>query len=120
MREIPVPAASPEDAPPSRVVSLTVNGEPRAVEAPDGALLVELVRDGLKLAGTHAGCLNGDCGACTMMVDGRIVKSCLVLAASVDGSSITTVEGLASEGRLHPVQQAFWDRDGFQCGFCTP
>src|SRR3954464_7040584 len=120
MREITVTEERRGQAPPRRGVTLTVNGARRVVEAPDSALLVELVREGLGLNGTHAGCLNGDCGSCTMMVDGRIVKSCLMLAASVDGASITTVEGLASEDHLHPIQEAFWERDGFQCGFCTP
>jgi aerobic-type carbon monoxide dehydrogenase small subunit (CoxS/CutS family) len=105
---------------PERTVSLTVNGEPRTVRCADRDLLVELVRDGLGLKGTHAGCLNGDCGACTVVVDGRITKSCLVLAPSVEGSDITTVEGLGEPEALHPVQQAFWDKDGFQCGFCLP
>jgi carbon-monoxide dehydrogenase small subunit len=121
MREITVTADREDgDAPPSRTITLSVNGARRVVEAPDRTLLVELVREGLALKGTHAGCLNGDCGSCTLMVDGRIVKSCLVLAASVDGSEITTVEGLAGEDGLHPIQEAFWERDGFQCGFCTP
>jgi aerobic-type carbon monoxide dehydrogenase small subunit (CoxS/CutS family) len=108
------------DAPPRTALTLTVNGVEQRVECPDRTLLVELVREGLRLTGTHAGCLNGDCGACTVMVDGQIVKSCMVLAASVDGASVTTIEGLAAGGTLHPIQEAFWERDGFQCGFCTP
>src|SRR3954470_10083137 len=120
MREITVTDERRTEPPPSRAITVTVNGARRVVEAPDSALLVELVREGLGLKGTHAGCLNGDCGSCTMMVDGRIVKSCLMLAASVDGASITTVEGLASGDALHPIQQSFWDHDGFQCGFCVP
>jgi carbon-monoxide dehydrogenase small subunit len=107
-------------SPPGRSLGLTVNGVERRVECEDRTLLVELVRENLGLKGTHVGCLSGDCGACTLMVDGQIVKSCLMLAASADGASITTVEGLAAEGRLHPVQEAFWDHDGFQCGFCLP
>jgi carbon-monoxide dehydrogenase small subunit len=105
---------------PHRALSLTVNGEERRVDCEDRTLLVELVREGLGLKGTHIGCLTGDCGACTIMVDGRIVKSCLMLAASVDGAELTTVEGLAPPGALHPLQDAFWEHDGFQCGFCIP
>jgi len=99
---------------------VTVNGQAVEARCPDRALLVEFVREVLNLKGTHIGCLTGDCGACTMMVDGRIVKSCLMLAASADGAAITTVEGLASGDALHPIQQSFWDHDGFQCGFCVP
>jgi len=105
---------------PERTVSLTVNGDPRTVRCADRTLLVELVRDGLGLKGTHAGCLNGDCGACTVVVNGQTIKSCLVLAPAVEGSDITTVEGLGEPEALHPVQEAFWDKDGFQCGFCLP
>ena len=105
---------------PRRSISLTVNGVEHLVECEDRQLLVEVIRDGLHLKGTHIGCLNGDCGACTLLVDGRIVKSCLVLAASVDGAEITTVEGFAPPGELHPIQKAFWEHDGFQCGFCLP
>ena len=101
-------------------VRLTVNGEEREADVEPGTLLVDLVRDGLELKGTHAGCLAGDCGACTVRLDGRIVKSCTVLAATVGGSELTTVEGLARGATLHPVQQAFWDEHGFQCGFCLP
>jgi len=108
------------DGLPERVLTVTVNGQAVEARCPDRALLVEFVREVLKLKGTHIGCLTGDCGACTMTVDGRIVKSCLMLAASADGAAITTVEGLASGDALHPVQQAFWDHDGFQCGFCLP
>src|SRR3954467_10769267 len=108
------------DGLPERVLTVTVNGQAVEARCPDRALLVEFVREVLNLKGTHIGGLTGDCGSCTMMVDGRIVKSCLMLAASVDGASITTVEGLASEDHLDPIQEAFWERDGFQCGFCTP
>jgi carbon-monoxide dehydrogenase small subunit len=79
------------------------------------------VREELALTGTHIGCATGDCGACTMKVDGRIAKTCLILAVQADGAEITTVEGLASDdGELNPIQQAFWDEYGFQCGFCLP
>jgi aerobic-type carbon monoxide dehydrogenase small subunit (CoxS/CutS family) len=113
--DVPTP-----DGPPRRQLSLTVNGESRTVECDDRQLLVEVVRDELSLKGTHIGCLNGDCGACTLECDGKIVKSCLLLAASVDGSEIVTVDGLGSPEELSPVQEAFWDNDGFQCGFCLP
>ena len=105
---------------PGRVLSLTVNGRPREIRCEDREVLLDLLRSGLHLRGTHAGCRNGDCGACTVRLDGEIVKSCLVLAASVDGSEITTIEGLGTREQLSAVQQAFWDHDGFQCGFCLP
>jgi carbon-monoxide dehydrogenase small subunit len=105
---------------PRSTISLTVNGVRHEVEVEDRELLVEVVRRRLRLKGTHVGCLNGDCGACTLTLDGRIVKSCLMLAASADGAEITTIEGFAPEGGLDPVQDAFWEHDGFQCGFCLP
>lgn len=111
--DVPTP-----DGPPRRELTLTVNGERRTVECEDRQLLVEVVREELGLKGTHIGCLNGDCGACTLECDGKIVKSCLMLAASVDGSEIVTIDGLGSPEELTPVQEAFWDNDGFQCGFC--
>lgn len=101
-------------------VRFSVNGEACRIEVEPGLLLVDLVRERLGLKGTHAGCLSGDCGACTVRLDGLIVKSCVVLAAAADGSEITTIEGLGEAGALHPVQQAFWDEHGFQCGFCLP
>jgi len=106
--------------PPRRSISLTVNGERRSVHCEDRQLLVEVVREQLNLKGTHVGCLNGDCGACTLELDGQIVKSCLMLAASADGSEVTTVDGLGTPEDLAPIQAAFWDNDGFQCGFCLP
>jgi aerobic-type carbon monoxide dehydrogenase small subunit (CoxS/CutS family) len=112
--------AENHDEVPSSTVAVTVNGERRSVTCPDRTLLVELIRDELGLKGTHVGCLNGDCGACTVSVDGRITKSCLVLGPAADGCSITTVEGLGEPGSLHPVQESFWEKDGFQCGFCLP
>ena len=106
---------------PSREVpiSVTVNGA--AVDAVVSArqLLVDFIRDGLRLTGTHVGCEQGICGACTINIDGEPVRSCIMLAAQVDGSAITTVEGLSSEG-LSPLQQAFKENHGLQCGFCTP
>lgn len=102
-------------------IRITVNGVDRQVEVEPGLLLVDLLRDRLALEGTHAGCLTGDCGACTVLLDGRTAKSCTVLAGSAAGAAVTTLEGLApGDGELHPVQQAFWDQHGFQCGFCLP
>ena len=101
-------------------INLKVNGEERQVEAPARRLLVDLLRYDLGLTGTKEGCSVGVCGACTVLVDGEMVASCITLAAAVDGSEVTTIEGLAEDGRLHPVQQAFIDYGGFQCGICTP
>ena len=101
-------------------INLKVNGEERRVEAPARRLLVDLLRYDLGLTGTKEGCSVGVCGACTVLVDGEMVASCITLAASVHGSEVTTIEGLAEDGRLHPVQQAFIDYGGFQCGICTP
>jgi carbon-monoxide dehydrogenase small subunit len=101
-------------------VALVVNGVPRSVEVEPRRLLVQLLRDDLGLTGTHVGCDTSQCGACTVHVDGLAVKSCAILAVQVDGSSVTTIEGLAPEDDLHPLQQAFWDNHGLQCGFCTP
>jgi carbon-monoxide dehydrogenase small subunit len=109
-----------EQSAPARTIELTVNGRRRQVAIEDRQLLVEVVRGQLGLTGTHIGCLSGDCGACTLRVDGRIAKSCLLLAASVDGADITTIEGYAPQGELDDIQQAFWDHDAFQCGFCIP
>ena len=105
---------------PHREVTLEVNGVRRSADCADRTLLVEFLREGLGLMGTHMGCLNGDCGACTVRLDGQVVKSCLMLAATADGRAVTTVEGLAGETGLHPLQEAFWECDGFQCGFCLP
>ena len=101
-------------------INLKVNGEERRVEAPARRLLVDLLRYDLGLTGTKEGCSVGVCGACTVLVDGEMVASCITLAAAVEGSEVTTIEGLAEDGRLHPVQQAFIDYGGFQCGICTP
>jgi aerobic carbon-monoxide dehydrogenase small subunit len=101
-------------------ISVTVNGATQQSEVEPRLLLVHYLRDVLGLTGTHIGCETSLCGACTVMVDGQAVKSCTVLAAQVDGSHVTTIEGLAQDGNLHPVQQAFWEHHGLQCGFCTP
>jgi aerobic-type carbon monoxide dehydrogenase small subunit (CoxS/CutS family) len=106
-------------------VRLSVNGVPREASVPARRLLSDFLRHDLGLTGTHVGCEHGVCGACTVMLDGEPVRSCLLLAVSVDGHEVTTVEGLASEGQdggveLHPVQRAFRECHGLQCGFCTP
>ena len=101
-------------------VSLTVNGVPRSQEVEPRLLLVHLIRDHLGLTGTHVGCDTSNCGACTVHLNGEAVKSCTVLAAQCDGAEITTIEGLARDGELHPMQKAFWDEHGLQCGYCTP
>ncbi len=105
----------------SMSLTLTVNGEPRAIALDDPRVtLLDLLRERLGLTGTKKGCDRGQCGACTVLVDGRRVNSCLALAVSLDGAAVTTIEGLAQGDALHPVQAAFIDHDGFQCGFCTP
>ena len=101
-------------------VSMTVNGEGVTREVEDRTLLVELLREHLGLTGTHVGCDTSQCGACVIHLDGRSVKACTMLAAQADGGDITTIEGLAKDGELHPMQQAFIDNHGLQCGFCTP
>lgn len=102
-------------------ISLTVNGDPRRVELDDPRVtLLDLLRECLDLTGTKKGCDRGQCGACTVLVDGRRVNSCLSLAVTLDGADITTIEGLADGDTLHPVQAAFIEHDGFQCGYCTP
>jgi carbon-monoxide dehydrogenase small subunit len=103
-----------------RTISVTVNGQPRAAEVEPRTLLVHFLRDTLRLTGTHVGCDTTSCGACTVLLDGEAVKSCTVLAVQADGHAVTTIEGVASDGELHPVQEAFWNEHGLQCGFCTP
>jgi carbon-monoxide dehydrogenase small subunit len=103
-----------------QTVSLTVNGSKRSATVEPRTLLVHLLRDQLNLTGTHVGCDTSQCGACTVLLDGRAVKSCAVLAVQAEGRKVTTIEGLAPNGSLHPLQQAFWDKHGLQCGFCTP
>jgi len=101
-------------------VSLTVNGKAMTAEVEDRTLLVQLLRDGFGLTGTHVGCDTSQCGACVVHLDGRSVKSCTVLAAQADGTEVVTIEGLATGDMLHPVQAAFREHHGLQCGFCTP
>ncbi|MFO7573060.1 MAG: (2Fe-2S)-binding protein [Gaiellaceae bacterium] len=101
-------------------VNLVVNDEPRLVEVEARTLLVQALRDELGLTGAHVGCDTSQCGACTVLVDGRAVKSCTLLVAQADGAAITTIEGLGEDGDLHPVQRAFVEHHGLQCGFCTP
>jgi carbon-monoxide dehydrogenase small subunit len=101
-------------------VQATVNGERRESEVEARLLLVHWLREQLGLTGTHVGCDTSNCGACTVHLDGEAVKSCTVLAAQCDGAEITTIEGLGENGELHPLQEAFWESHGLQCGFCTP
>lgn len=101
-------------------VSMTVNGVEYTRDVEPRTLLVYFLREHLGLTGTHVGCDTSTCGACTVLMDGKAVKSCTVLAVQAEGARITTVEGLARDGELHPIQQAFWDEHGLQCGFCTP
>ncbi|MFV0298308.1 MAG: (2Fe-2S)-binding protein [Hyphomicrobiaceae bacterium] len=101
-------------------ITITVNGTRHEVDVPDTQLLSALLRDGLRLTGTHIGCDTSQCGACTVHVDGVSVKSCTMLAVEADGMSVTTIEGLADGDTLHPMQAAFRDHHGLQCGFCTP
>jgi len=101
-------------------ITLQVNGVEHQAEVEPRTLLVQYLREDLALTGAHIGCETSQCGACTVLMDGQAVKSCTILAAQADGVSVTTIEGLAPIGTLHPVQQAFWDEHGLQCGFCTP
>jgi carbon-monoxide dehydrogenase small subunit len=103
-----------------RGVNLTVNGKPRAVSIEPRRTLADVLRDDCGLTGTHLGCEHGVCGACTVLVDGKPVRSCLMFGVQAEGKEIRTVEGLADGDTLHPLQQAFWENHGLQCGFCTP
>tara|TARA_B100000315_G_scaffold243329_1_gene266598 strand:- start:207 stop:695 length:489 start_codon:yes stop_codon:yes gene_type:complete len=103
-----------------RSIHVTVNGESYQKQSSTRKLLSDFIRDDLRLTGTHVGCEHGICGACTVIVNGATVRSCLMLAVQADGAEILTVEGLAKDGRLHPLQEAFWENHGLQCGFCTP
>jgi carbon-monoxide dehydrogenase small subunit len=101
-------------------ISLTVNGKQREVDVEPRRLLVQVLREDLDLTGTHVACDTSQCGACTVHLDGKAVKSCTVLAVQADGASVTTIEGMAPADGLHPLQTAFWEHHGLQCGFCTP
>ncbi|NNF28995.1 MAG: (2Fe-2S)-binding protein [Gemmatimonadetes bacterium] len=101
-------------------VTMTVNGRERSAEVENRTLLVEFLRDHLRLTGTHVGCDTSQCGACVVHVDGRSVKSCTMLAVQASGSNVTTIEGLSNGAGLHPMQEAFREHHGLQCGFCTP
>ena len=101
-------------------IEVTINGTKREATVPSRQLLVHFLRDSLGMKGTHIGCDTGSCGACTVLVDGNLVKSCMMLAPQVDGAEIETIEGVASDGELRPVQQAFHEEHGLQCGYCTP
>ncbi len=101
-------------------VSLTINGVARSHDVEPRILLVNYIRDVVGLTGTHIGCDTSQCGACTVLLNGQAVKSCTILAAQAEGARITTIEGLARDGQLHPLQEGFWEKHGLQCGFCTP
>src|SRR5262245_58776598 len=103
-----------------KAVSITINGKTQTLEIEPRLLLVHFLRDTLGLTGTHVGCETSICGACTAMVDGQAVKSCTMFTIQADGSKVTTIEGLAADGVLHPVQEGFWECHGLQCGYCTP
>jgi carbon-monoxide dehydrogenase small subunit len=101
-------------------ISLSVNGSPRSNEVEPRLLLVHYLRETLGLTGTHVGCDTSQCGACTVLLDGKAIKSCSLFAVQCEGSEVTTIEGLAKDGKLHPMQEGFWEKHGLQCGFCTP
>jgi xanthine dehydrogenase YagT iron-sulfur-binding subunit len=112
--------ARKQTTPAKILIKLNVNGQQRQLNVAPWTTLLDALRDPLDLTGTKKGCDHGQCGACTVLEDGRRVNSCLTLAVMKDGANITTIEGLASDGALHPLQQAFIDHDAFQCGYCTP
>ncbi len=103
-----------------QAISINVNGVAHTDEVEPRLLLVHYLRDVLSLTGTHIGCETSICGACTVMIDGQAVKSCTMFAVQADGANVTTIEGLATNGELHPVQEGFWEKHGLQCGYCTP
>jgi aerobic carbon-monoxide dehydrogenase small subunit len=105
---------------PKQIINLRINGSPQEVAVEPSWTLLETVREALGYTGAKEGCGTGDCGACSMLVDGRLITSCLMLAPQADGREVVSIEGLATNGTLHPVQQAFIDTGGVQCGFCTP
>lgn len=125
LQAAPVPAPAPPvddagapNAGEQRIV-LKVNGQAHTLNVPANAILLDVLRDRLQLTGTKKGCDQGQCGACTLLVNGTAINSCLSIAVQHDGDSITTIEGLAENGKLHPVQEAFWEHDAYQCGYCT-
>lgn len=101
-------------------ITVTVNGSTHTSRVEDRTLLVNFLREQLNLTGTHVGCDTSQCGSCVVLVDGKSVKSCTTLAARCDGASVTTIEGLSTDGSMHPLQEGFWECHGLQCGFCTP
>jgi len=101
-------------------ITVTVNGKRRVASVEPRMLLVHFLREHLRLTGTHIGCDTSQCGACTVLLDGRSAKSCTIFTVQADGSEITTIEGLSRDGELHPLQQGFWEEHGLQCGYCTP
>jgi carbon-monoxide dehydrogenase small subunit len=101
-------------------ISVTVNGKARKAHVEPRTLLVHFLREQLNLTGTHVGCDTSQCGACTVLIEDRAVKSCTMFAVQADGANVTTIEGMAKEGQLHPLQRGFWEEHGLQCGFCTP
>jgi carbon-monoxide dehydrogenase small subunit len=113
-------APEPASDVPVRRVTVTVNGQPRTADVEPRLLLAHLLRHGFRLTGTHTGCDTSNCGACTVLLDGKAVKSCTMLAVQADGHQVTTVEGLATASELHPIQEGFTSEHGLQCGFCTP
>jgi carbon-monoxide dehydrogenase small subunit len=120
MPSAPTSAVTESAAPRPVAITLRVNGVERSAEVDPRLLLVHFLRDQLRLTGTHVGCDTSQCGACTVMLDGKAVKSCTVLAVQADGSEVLTIEGLAQDNRLHPLQEGFQAEHGLQCGYCTP
>ncbi|MEA2626256.1 MAG: aerobic carbon-monoxide dehydrogenase small subunit [Candidatus Binatota bacterium] len=104
----------------NKAIEITVNGQKQAYDVEPRLLLVHFLRDVLGLTGTHVGCETSICGACTVLIDGRAVKSCTVLTVQANGAEVTTIEGLEKDGELHPLQVGFWEEHGLQCGYCTP
>ena len=115
-----VATGAPTGVPPTSMVTLVINGKPLKLDVAPWTTLLDALREYAGLTGTKKGCDHGQCGACTVLVDGRRINSCLTLAIMKDGASVTTIEGLAENGVLHPLQQAFLEHDAFQCGYCTP
>jgi xanthine dehydrogenase YagT iron-sulfur-binding subunit len=118
--DAPAQPALRDGAPSAVSINLTVNGTRHALTLDPRSTLLDVLRENLDLTGTKKGCDQGQCGACTVLIEGRRVVSCLTLAVTQDGANVTTIEGLVKDGKLHPLQQAFIDHDAFQCGYCTP